>query len=65
MSDPAGPQTIREALDEIRNAGRVPLGVLSYDVAQEDFSLYLCPDVDSSEVNALLAKLDLQFNVRR
>jgi hypothetical protein len=45
MSDPAGPQTIREALDEIRNAGRVPLGVLSYDVAQEDFSLYLCPDV--------------------
>jgi hypothetical protein len=50
-------------LKEIRDAGRVPLGVVSYDVEREEFVLSMCPDVSWEELNALLEKLRLRFKV--
>lgn len=49
------------ALEELRKKGKVPLGVIAYDVETETLTLFLFPDVkDMEEANALLAQIGVK-----
>ena len=65
MHDTARPTTINELLNALRKEGRVPLGVVSYDVEREEFIIQMCPDVSESELRALLAKLRISFRITK
>lgn len=47
------------AIQKLRDKGRVPLGIITYDVEQERLSLILFPDVNMEEANALLETLGI------
>lgn len=47
------------AIQKLRDKGRVPMGVITYDVEQERLSLILFPDVNMQEANALLATVGI------
>lgn len=52
--------TLRDAVVRIREAGRVPLGVLSYDPRSDSLHVQLFEDIqDIEEANAILIKFNL------
>lgn len=52
--------TLREAVEKIREKGRVPLGVLSYDPRSDTLHVQLFEDIqDIDEANAILIKFNL------
>lgn len=52
--------TTSEAFKRMRDAGLIPLGVISYDMTAGEFKISIIRGQDTSEVNALLAKLGLK-----
>jgi hypothetical protein len=52
---------LSESIEELRKKGKIPLGVVAYDVATESLTLLLFPDVrDMEEANALLAQIGVK-----
>jgi hypothetical protein len=49
-----------EVLKELRDRGCVPIGILSFDMNEEEVILSLVEGVEVGEVNALLAKIKLK-----
>jgi hypothetical protein len=60
-----GTATVETVLERLRDAGKVPLGILSYDVDKDRVTVDLFWNVDMTEVNALLEKFGLVVNVKR
>jgi hypothetical protein len=60
-----GSATVETVIERLRDAGKVPLGVLSFDVEKDRVTLDLFWNVDMTEVNALLEKFGLVVNVKR
>lgn len=56
---PECPCAMCAAIQKLRDKGRVPLGIITYDVEQERLSLILFPDVNMEEANALLETLGI------
>ena len=55
---------LSEAIEALRKKGKVPLGVIAYDIENESVTLLLFPDVkDMEEANALLAQIGVKVNV--
>jgi hypothetical protein len=53
-------ESLRSAVAKMREKGRVPLGVLSYDPRTDTIHVQLFKDIqDVNEANAILAKYDL------
>lgn len=48
-------------IKELRENGHVPLAILSFDVAKNQFFMALLENVDKDEVNALLTQIGLRF----
>jgi hypothetical protein len=60
-----GSATVETVIERLRDAGKVPLGVLSFDVEKDRVTLDLFWMTDMAEVNALLEKFGLVVNVKR
>jgi hypothetical protein len=45
--------------------GEVPLGLISYNAESEEFSLYIFENQSPEEVDALLRKIGLGWNVTK
>lgn len=60
-------ETIKLAtvIERLRDAGRVPLGIVSYNVEKERMDLHLFWNIDSEEANALLEKAGLEVIFNR
>jgi|HubBroStandDraft_2_1064218.scaffolds.fasta_scaffold10866_5 hypothetical protein len=54
---------LSEAIEKLRKDGRVPIGVVTFDVNQERMSLILFPDVNFAEAHALLATIGMEIHV--
>jgi len=54
------PFTLKEIMEQLRDKGSVPLGVLSFSFASEQLELAVFQGVDPSEVNALFEKLGVK-----
>lgn len=53
-------ESLAEAVSKIRESGRVPLGVLSYDPRTDTIHVQLFKDIqDFDEANAILGKYGL------
>jgi hypothetical protein len=53
-------ESLHQTVNKIRNSGRVPLGVLSYDPRTDSVHVQLFKDIqDIPEANALLFKFGL------
>ncbi len=52
--------TLKEIMEQLRDKGSVPLGVLSFSFASEQLELAVFQGVDPSEVNALFEKLGVK-----
>ncbi len=56
-----GPRfTLHEIMEQLRDKGSVPLGILNYSFASEQLELAVFHGVDPSEVNALFEKLGVK-----
>lgn len=52
--------TLKEIMEQLRDKGSVPLGVLSFSFVSEQLELAVFHGVDPAEVNALLEKLGMK-----
>lgn len=60
-----GTATVETVLERLRDDGKVPLGILSYDVEKQRVTIDLFWTVDMEETNALLEQFGLVVNVKR
>lgn len=60
-----GTATIATVLERLRDDGKVPLGILSYDVEKQRVTIDLFWTVDMQETNALLEQFGLVVNKKR
>lgn len=58
------PPTIKEAVQEARNLGQVPFGILVYDVEKDSMQLTCIAGIDPAEVAAILKKFGIRFAVK-
>jgi hypothetical protein len=63
MADPLDKLTVREAIDQMRSNRLVPLGIVSYDLESESIVVTIFKGLDTEEVNAMLAKLNLRVRL--
>ena len=52
---------VPEYVRQLRQAGKVPLGIISYDVAGDCIDIALFPDVDNDEARVILSKFGLSI----
>ncbi len=50
---------VPEYLKQLRSAGKVPLGIISYDVQGDGIDIAIFPDVDNDEARVILSKFGL------
>jgi hypothetical protein len=51
-----------EAIEKLRKEGRVPIGIIVYEMKAERLALLLLPDVqDMKEANALLSQIGVRM----
>jgi hypothetical protein len=50
----------RKVMEALRGCGRVPLGILAYNVEREEFTLTRFPNVSLDEIDALLRTIKMQ-----
>lgn len=50
----------RKAMDALRGCGRVPLGILAYNVEKQEFTLTRFPGIGIDEVDVLLKTIKMQ-----
>lgn len=50
----------RKVMEALRGCGRVPLGILAYNVDGEEFTLTRFPNVSLEEIDALLQTIKMQ-----
>jgi hypothetical protein len=60
-----GTATVETVLERLRDDGKVPLGILSYDVEKQRVTIDLFWTVDMEETNALLEQFGLVVNRKR
>lgn len=53
----------KRVMEALRRCGRVPLGILAYNVEKEEFTLTRFPNLSLEEIDALLQTINMQ--VRR
>jgi hypothetical protein len=56
-------RTFDQALEKIRQKGEVPLAVLAYSVEEDKFHLYQLDNTSPEELNALLEKIGIYYEV--
>jgi hypothetical protein len=49
----------REVMKALRGCGRVPLGILAYNVEKEEFTITRFPNVSLDEIDALLRTINM------
>jgi hypothetical protein len=52
---------ISEFVKQLRQEGKVPLGIISYDVQGESIDIATFPDVDKDEARVILSKFGLSI----
>jgi hypothetical protein len=52
-------------IERLRDAGRMPLGIMSYNMDKDRVDLHLFFNVDPTEANAILEKFGLEANFAR
>ena len=50
---------ITEYVRQLRSSGKVPLGIISYDVQGDGIDIAIFPDVDNDEARVILSKFGL------
>lgn len=60
-------QTIKlsTVIERLRDCGRVPLGIVSFNVEKDRIDLHLFQSIDPDEANAILEKFGLEANFAR
>jgi hypothetical protein len=52
---------LSEAIEKLRKEGRVPIGIIVYEMKADRLALLLLPDVqDMKEANALLSQIGIK-----
>jgi|HubBroStandDraft_1064217.scaffolds.fasta_scaffold2955872_1 hypothetical protein len=52
--------TLKEAIEKMRDAGNMPIGIVSYDMGKDELKFSLLHGVDPEEANALLERLGIK-----
>ncbi len=52
--------TLKEIMEQLRNKGSIPLGILSFSFSSEQLEIEVFHGVDPAEVNALLERLGVK-----